>query len=123
MKVSNVTVCWAEPMASSMAGKISSPFVNVVILFPPSAAGGSRLAIERRNWSSPTENRCSIRYSTFFSREVRTRTTSDNRYETVAVVTMISHVGMGYLYSVVLPSKCSLSASASSRVWWTTPSR
>jgi hypothetical protein len=26
-------------------------------------------------------------------------------------------------YSVVLPSKCSLSASASSRVWWTTPSR
>ena len=27
------------------------------------------------------------------------------------------------LYSVVLPSKCSLSASASSRVWWTTPSR
>src|SRR5664280_2033355 len=27
------------------------------------------------------------------------------------------------LYSVVLPSKCSLSASASARVWWTTPSR
>jgi len=28
------------------------------------------------------------------------------------------------LYSVVLPSKCSfLSASASWRVWWTTPSR
>ncbi len=27
------------------------------------------------------------------------------------------------LYSVVLPSKCSLSASASLRVWWTTPSR
>jgi hypothetical protein len=26
-------------------------------------------------------------------------------------------------YSVVLPSKCSLSASASLRVWWTTPSR
>lgn len=26
-------------------------------------------------------------------------------------------------YSVVLPSKCSLSASASPRVWWTTPSR
>src|ERR1039457_5548611 len=26
-------------------------------------------------------------------------------------------------YSVVLPSKCSLSASASARVWWTTPSR
>src|SRR5660398_28973 len=28
-----------------------------------------------------------------------------------------------FLYSVVLPSKCSLSASASARVWWTTPSR
>ena len=28
-----------------------------------------------------------------------------------------------YIYSVVLPSKCSLSASASARVWWTTPSR
>src|ERR1019366_7063205 len=27
------------------------------------------------------------------------------------------------LYSVVLPSKCSLSASASARVWWMTPSR
>jgi hypothetical protein len=27
------------------------------------------------------------------------------------------------LYSVVLPSKCSVSASASARVWWTTPSR
>ena len=27
------------------------------------------------------------------------------------------------LYSDVLPSKCSLSASASSRVWWTTPGR
>jgi hypothetical protein len=26
-------------------------------------------------------------------------------------------------YSVVIPSKCSLSASASARVWWTTPSR
>ena len=26
-------------------------------------------------------------------------------------------------YSVVLPSKCSRSASASARVWWTTPSR
>jgi hypothetical protein len=26
------------------------------------------------------------------------------------------------LYSVVLPSKCSLSATASARVWWTTPS-
>src|SRR5450756_1286145 len=26
-------------------------------------------------------------------------------------------------YSVVLPSKCSLSAPASARVWWTTPSR
>ena len=27
------------------------------------------------------------------------------------------------VYSVVIPSKCSLSASASARVWWTTPSR
>jgi hypothetical protein len=27
------------------------------------------------------------------------------------------------VYSVVIPSKCSLSASASARVWWTMPSR
>ncbi len=31
--------------------------------------------------------------------------------------------GSSTSYSIVLPSKCSLSASASSRVWWTTPSR
>src|ERR1035437_4358820 len=33
------------------------------------------------------------------------------------------HGAQSTLYSVVLPSKCSLSASASARVWWTTPSR
>ena len=32
-------------------------------------------------------------------------------------------INQSIFYSVVLPSKCSLSASASARVWWTTPSR
>jgi len=39
--------------------------------------------------------------------------------------TFSSHAAMApkMRYSVALPSKCSSSASASSQVWWTTPSR
>jgi hypothetical protein len=34
-----------------------------------------------------------------------------------------NYIAQSTLYSVVLPSNCSSSLSASSRVWWTTPSR
>jgi hypothetical protein len=33
------------------------------------------------------------------------------------------YIAQSTFYSVVLPSNCSSSLSASSRVWWTTPSR
>ncbi len=54
MYVSNVIVFFAERIASSIAGKISSPFRSVVTLFPPRIAGPRRDPMERRNWGSST---------------------------------------------------------------------
>ena len=54
-------------------------------------------------------------YPPFFPLHERIRSPSSVRTITPGV--------QSDLYSVVLPSKCSLSFSASARVWWTTPSR
>ncbi len=84
----------APRIASSIAGKIWSPFWNAVTRLPGAIAGPSSTDISRRNCGSATAWRCTTLRSIFFSGVAKFIASTTARTVSTTVTAMVQNMGL-----------------------------